>query len=70
MDGDEELLPIALGIVDSESVDNCRWFLSKLRDEGSPAFREWLTSNKHGMFMDRGKEWQAAEVALPHVNRL
>ena len=68
IDGNEELLPIAVGIVDSESIENCRWFLQKLRELGTPSFVAWLTSDKHVMFMDRGKEWQATEIALPRCN--
>jgi len=68
MDGDAQLIQVAIAIVNSENVHNIEWFFQKLLDEGQPAFRDWLDSRRMALFMDFGPGWWATANVLHNVN--
>lgn len=68
LDGEDEVIPVAFAIVDSETIDNCEWFFQNLLSRGDPAFKAWLSDKNFALYMDRGEGWRAAEKVLPNAH--
>jgi hypothetical protein len=64
LDGDNHLLPVALGIVTTQTIDDFLWVYEQLKGSPDADFVAWLTHTEHAYFADRGNEAKAAARAL------
>lgn len=64
LDGDNHLLPVALGIVTTQTIDDFAWVYEHLKTSSNASFVAWLMHTEHAYFADRGNEAKAAARAL------
>jgi hypothetical protein len=64
LDGDNKIIPVALAILTSQTIDDFVWVYEQLFTSSSVDFLAWLRSEDHAIFADRGDEGKAADRML------
>lgn len=61
IDGNDHIVPVAIGMIRGETVAQCRWFYRCLLNSTHQPFLDWLTDADHVGFADRGNERKALD---------
>jgi hypothetical protein len=73
VDGNNNIVPLCLALLDSESKDNVRWVLEEIvksaRATPEDGLLEWLQS-RIAHFMDRGPGWLVVDQVFPSHERM